>query len=183
MKDIFKGVRDWFREDVRHAIIAALSGIILVLILVCPADAAAKEVTLSQESVDAVAATLSFVVDEQAAKLNQYTQPDIWADAGDHALVTAIYIVVATFLWLFAGALIRFGGEKMGVIPSSDEIKDAAELVRKGWTYRQMGQELPPDLAEAEKQSGLILLSASVVTAAYILGGFLFIAAVSTPHG
>ena len=148
MKEFFKGV------DVSNATIACLLGVIVLLLLLCSADADAEEVTLSQESVDAVAAELSFVVDEQAAKLNQYTQPDMWADAGDHALITAIYIVVATFLWLFAGALIRFGGEKMGVIPSGDEIKDAAELVREGWKYRQMGQELPAKLVEAEKQSG-----------------------------
>ena len=144
---------------------------------------AQEGVHLSPESVEAVAMELAMLVDEQAAALYSATQPNVWNDFADHFLVSAMNMLAGFGLALLVGIVLHRKAVERGLLRSADEIRDAAQLVREGWTARREKRELTDNEQLATRQAGLILVASSIPTAAYIIGIYLLMASLATPHG
>ena len=140
-------------------------------------------INLSQDSVNAIANELAYLVDQKAAELKKQTEPDMLLDSLNHTWITAVNMSVALIFALLVGMILHRKGVEKGLLRSADEIRDAAELVRDSWKARREGRELTAVEMNAEKQAGQILIAASIVMTGYILGVYMLISAVATPHG
>ena len=176
----------------RHLTTLPLVGIAIIVILahlgiasVFGAEPPAP-VTLDQQSIDAVASVLERVVDEKAAALHAATQPDMAADALDHLLISAINMAVGFLLAVGFGLLLHRKAVEKGLLPNIDEIRDAVGFLRTAWQKRLNGaatEAMSEPEKDAERQAGLVLLAGALPTSAYIVGVYMVIASLATPHG
>ena len=173
----------------RHLTTLPLVGIAIVVVLAHLRIAAAfgaEPVTLDQQSIDAVASVLERLVDEKAAALHAATQPDMAADALDHLLISAINMAVGFLLAVGFGLLLHRKAVERGLLPNIDEIRDAVQFLRGAWQKRVSGGtagDMSQPEKDAEKQAGLVLLAGALPTSAYIIGVYMVIASLATPHG
>ena len=169
------------------AILLPFAAFALVVVLVEIVTAfGAEPVTLDRESVDAVALALERLVDEKAAALHAATQPDLAANALDHLIVSAINMTVGFVLAIGFGLLLHRKAVERGLLPNIDEIRDAVQFLRTAWQKRLDGVatgDMRQPEKDAEKQAGMILLAGALPTAAYIVGVYMVIASLATPHG
>ena len=145
------------------------------LVTICSFDVATaqsvREVTLSPESVEAVAQSLERLVDERAAALNAATERDIGSDAVDHMIVQAINVVTALVL-VGVVFMAMVGFAMAGGMRSFREVRDAVDEWRAMLKHK-----------DKWPLAGQVLISGSIVAGFTILGMYHFIASVSTPHG
>ena len=131
----------------------------------------ARQITLSPESVEAVAQSLERLVDERAASLNAATERNIWSDAGDHIIVSAINVITAFGL----GCLVFMGMVGLawtGGMRSLREVRDAVDE----WRAFLKNKDRWP-------MAGQVLIAGAIVAGSSIIGMYHFLASVSTPHG
>ncbi len=172
----------------RHLVLVLMVGVMALGAgaVLAPDAHGAEAVVLDPASVDLVAQQLSRIVDEKAAALHAATQPDHGDNALDHLIVSAINMVVGFLLAIGFGLLLHRKAVEKGLLPNIDEIRDAVQHLRQAWTKRAAGaleDAMTQPERDAEKQAGLVLLAGALPTAAYIIGVYMVIASLATPHG